>query len=136
MRRLFSQNQRRWLISALLIALVVRALIPAGFMPATDRPFSFQICPDGYPAHLLKAAQDPHAAHHHDDSTGGTHEHSSARSEHCVFAAAAGAAPFAFVPTLCAVAVGLGAPDFFLTSLTVESQRHRIQQPRGPPALS
>jgi len=137
MRRLFSQNQRRWLISALLIALVVRALIPAGFMPATDRPFSFQICPDGYPAQLLKSALDPHAAHHHhDDSPGGTHNHASASSEHCVFAAATGAGPLAFVPTLCAVAVNLGAPEFLLASLTVESQRHRIQQPRGPPAHS
>ncbi len=137
MRRLFSQDQRRWLISALLIALVVRALIPAGFMPATDRPFSFQICPDGYPAHLLKAAHDPHAAHqHHDDGAGDTHNHSSASFEHCVFAAAAGAGPFAFVPTLSAVAVSVGAPEFFLASASVESQRHRIQQPRGPPALS
>jgi hypothetical protein len=41
-------------ISTLLVALVVRALIPAGFMPATDRPFSFQICPDGFPAQLLQ----------------------------------------------------------------------------------
>jgi hypothetical protein len=46
-------------ISALLVALVVRALIPAGFMPAADRPFSFQICPDGFPAALL--AQEPGA---------------------------------------------------------------------------
>jgi hypothetical protein len=79
MRRVLSPPQRLWVISTLLVALLVRALIPAGFMPATDRPFSFQICPDGFPAALLQypsegsgagapAGQDAasHAGHHHD----------------------------------------------------------------------
>jgi hypothetical protein len=79
MRRVLSPNQRLWVISTLLVALLVRALIPAGFMPATDRPFSFQICPDGFPAALLQnplgdsvagppAGQDAasHAGHHHE----------------------------------------------------------------------
>jgi len=138
MRRLISLNQRHWLISTLLIALFVRALIPAGFMPATDRPLSFQICPDGFPAQRLRtAALDPHAAHHHHDGhSGGTHNHSSASSEHCVFAAAAGAGPLAFAPAFSAAAIGLETPEFFYASPTVESQRFRIQQPRGPPTLS
>lgn len=83
MRRVLTPQQRLWVISTLLIALVVRALIPAGFMPATDRPFSFQVCPDGFPAELLShagkalpasggsAAADAgameHAGHHHHD---------------------------------------------------------------------
>lgn len=58
MRRVLSPNQRRWVIGTLLIALIVRALIPVGFMPATDRPFSFQICPDGFPAALLHGVAD------------------------------------------------------------------------------
>jgi hypothetical protein len=57
MRRVPTPKQRLWVISTLLIALVVRALIPAGFMPATDRPFSFQVCPDGFPAELLGDAR-------------------------------------------------------------------------------
>jgi hypothetical protein len=68
-------RNRRVLLGAVLFALIVRAMIPAGFMPAAD--FSFQICPDGYPAHLLQAASpvatsvadDPHAGHH-DRATG------------------------------------------------------------------
>jgi hypothetical protein len=56
MRRVPSPKQRLWVISTLLVALLVRALIPAGFMPATDRPFSFQICPDGFPAALWSDA--------------------------------------------------------------------------------
>ncbi|MEJ0038389.1 MAG: hypothetical protein WDO68_20310 [Gammaproteobacteria bacterium] len=68
MRRVPSPKQRLWVISTLLVALLVRALIPAGFMPATDRPFSFQVCPDGFPAALLAEAAVPaafaHASHH------------------------------------------------------------------------
>jgi hypothetical protein len=77
MRRVPSPKQRLWVISALLIALVVRALIPAGFMPATDRPFSFQICPDGFPAALLGEAAPADggagtpASHDHDDGAPG-----------------------------------------------------------------
>ena len=77
MRRVPTPKQRLWVISTLLIALVVRALIPAGFMPATDRPFSFQVCPDGFPAELLSdagkalpsggdSAAKPAGHHHHD----------------------------------------------------------------------
>jgi hypothetical protein len=86
MRRVLSPQQRLWVIGTLLIALVVRALIPAGFMPATDRPFSFQVCPDGFPAALLgepaampadggSAAhgETTHAGHHHGDGTALTH---------------------------------------------------------------
>lgn len=86
MRRVCSSNQRLWVISTLLIALFVRALIPAGFMPATDRPLSFQICPDGFPASLLNEGASGmagpevllHASQHHDDGglvQAGPHHH-------------------------------------------------------------
>lgn len=153
---LLSRNTRQWLISALLVALVTRALIPAGFMPATDRPFSFQICPDGFPAQLLASSQNPHAHHHHPggseqaaaqsdtanastgvDAGAGTHrQHSAAGNEHCVFAAAAAAGPLAFAPTFASeavVALPINAPTF---SSHAESLRFRLPQPRGPPPLS
>lgn len=142
MRRALHANNRRWLIGTLLVALLVRALIPAGFMPAADRPLSFQICPDGFPAALLKNdaavshhddGGDPHAAHHHHG--GATHSHA-ANAEHCVFTAAAGAGAVAFAPTFSAPAVNLGTPQFFYVSPTFEHFRFRVQQPRGPPALS
>jgi len=154
----FSRNTRQWLISALLLALVTRALIPAGFMPATDRPLSFQICPDGFPAQLLAGSQDPHAHHHHgvhgaghpdtgaeqtpaaqsdEAANAGTHhQHSAAGNEHCVFAAAAAAGPFAFAPTFAAdaaIALPIAAPSL---PAHTESLRFRIPQPRGPPAFS
>jgi hypothetical protein len=158
MRTALSRNPRRWLIGTLLIALVARALIPAGFMPATDRPLSFQICPDGFPAHMLRSAHAGHGGHHlHDtpnahaaaaeqldvahehgaaDESGARHQHSSISAEHCVFAAAAGAGPLAFAATFSAPVASLDAPDVPYVSTIVERQRFRIQQPRGPPTLS
>ena len=138
-----SRNSRQWLISALLLALVTRALIPAGFMPATDRPLSFQICPDGFPAQLLASSQDPHAHHHHlgagtgaEEPSSTHHQHSAAGNEHCVFAAAAAAGPLAFAPTFAAeAAIALPLRATILPSRT-ESLRFRVPQPRGPPALS
>lgn len=145
---------QRWLISVLLVVLSVRALIPVGFMPSSERPFTLEICPDGFPSQLF---QGP-AAHHHDgDGMVGHHHHHAnadaeqapasphsghgpheqgARAEHCVFAATAGAA-LAPQPLLVVVeAAPTSAPTFALVSLFIESQRHRVQQPRAPPALS
>jgi hypothetical protein len=159
MGRVFHANNRRWLIGVLLVTLLVRALIPAGFMPASDRPLSFQICPDGFPAALLKSdpaaphdgSSDPHAGHHHHGANalvadasspvthhhdGAPHNHGSASVEHCVFAATAGASAAAFTATFSAPAATLAAPQFFYVSPAVESRRFSIQQPRGPPALS
>ncbi len=149
MRRVLTPKQRLWVISTLLIALVVRALIPAGFMPAADRPFSFQVCPDGFPAALLQDATAPadvHAGHHHHDvdgllavahhHDGPAHNHSSASAEHCVFAAAAGAFALAFSAAFSAPAASISTPDVAYDSPAFESHRFRLPQPRGPPALS
>lgn len=83
MRRVLNPTQRLWVISTLLVALLVRALIPAGFMPAADRPFSFQICPDGFPAALLQdGAALPVSAHeghqHHDGEAAHAGHHAEA----------------------------------------------------------
>lgn len=39
--------------SIMLVAFASRALIAPGFMPASDRPFSVEICWDGFPAAML-----------------------------------------------------------------------------------
>jgi hypothetical protein len=143
-----SRNKRQWIISAVLLALVTRALIPAGFMPAMDRPLSFQICPDGFPAQVLASSADPHAHHHHHPEAGADHgassndasgmhqSHSAAGKEHCVFAAAMAAGPLAFTPTIAADAVIALPPADRILIAHAESLRFRIPQPRGPPALS
>lgn len=86
MNRVPNPHRHPWILSALLMALIVRALVPAGFMPATDRPFSFQICPDGFPAHMLAVANasfapedegeaSVHAGHHHHSHPDGASSH-------------------------------------------------------------
>jgi hypothetical protein len=66
----------------MLLAFALRALVPQGFMPSSDRPFTVQICPEGFPAQLLMLA-----GHHHHH--GGPDSH----SEHCVFGTACASAP-------------------------------------------
>jgi hypothetical protein len=148
--RLVSRVQCHWLISVLLVAVVTRALIPAGFMPGPD--FTFQICPDGFPAQLLHSAgaaahasmHDEHAAHHvhaaaaqaeSQHSGHGSHDHV-ARAEHCVFAAAAGAGPAPHA-ILLLTAVETGAVQhLYFCPAPPTLARYRVQQPRGPPQLS
>jgi len=119
-----SSAQRR-LIGLLLLALAFRALIPAGFMPSAERPFTLQICPEGFPAHLLSSA------HHH--GAGQEHASHTSQPEHCVFAAgaAAGPAPAMVAWNSAAIAAPLAAPldieEFFAPSIV------RSQSPRAPP---
>lgn len=138
----FNRRARGTLQVFLLLAFVLRALIPAGYMPASDRPFALQICPDGLPAQSGHPAQSDehalHGAHGDHDAPGsdeGSHQHDTFRTSHCVFATVAGA----------------GAPEFHAPVATSESSRamavrprqivvqppeYRPQQPRGPPSLS
>jgi hypothetical protein len=77
MRIRFSRKASRILIAGvMLFAFAVRSLIPAGFMPSSERPFSAEICPEGFPAELLV-----HAGHHHH---GAGHSY----TDHCVFGTA------------------------------------------------
>jgi hypothetical protein len=152
--RFLNRIQQQWLISLLLVAVAVRALIPAGFMPSADRPFTLQICPDGFPAQFFNQGHDPHAGPHagsgsehanHVDEHAlqtdeapqhGSHERSAARAEHCVFAAAASVGP---PPQLSLLATPLAieaAPQTDFFHPVIELTRYRVQQPRGPPPLS
>jgi hypothetical protein len=138
--RSLNQTQRQWLFSILLLALLVRALVPAGFMPSSEQPFSFQICPDGFPAELLHSA-DAHQHHHHHDAAGqtngdgGPHEHG-VRAEHCVFAAAATVGAIAQIALVLTPLEQQAAPHVYDALPIPELTRHRVQQPRAPPALS
>lgn len=138
--RQLNRKARTWVIGILLVALALRALVPVGFMPSADEPFSLQICPDGFPAQLL---HHQHGSHHEhavaqgrrgDDSVGGAHQHGPSGSEHCLFAAAAGIGP---VPHTITLAVSLDssttAPGASLPA-PFTHVRYRISQPRGPPS--
>jgi len=151
--RIIRQRAHRATIgSLLLVVFALRALIPQGFMPSAQSPLVLQICPDGFPVHLLAVAADPHAAHRHHDghamhgqeSAGGvqasgtpTHHHKSAASEHCIFGAGmASVGP----PSQSISAPGplaAAPPPQILTTVPVFApQRFRTPQPRAPPLLA
>ena len=111
------------LISLLLLVLVARALVPAGFMPAGDGSAGLTLCPDGMlmPTDPGDAAGMPAPGHLHTD--------------HCPFGSAPFAAPIAqpaLIPVP-AVAITLSSLD---SSRPVPSARAaRTHQPRAPPSL-
>ncbi len=111
------------IISLLLLVLVARALVPAGFMPAGDGSAQLTLCPDGMlmPTVPGAAAGVSNLGHLHAD--------------HCPFGSAPFAAPIvelAVIPVL-AVAISISGLD---ASRWVPSVRvARTHQPRAPPFL-
>jgi len=142
MRQSFLRRRRvRYSLSSfLLLVLALRALVPAGYMPAMDGRFALQLCPDGLPAVLLEStqaadhvAQGLHSGHHlpHEGS-----HHGPSFSQHCIFAAALGvAAPMYMQPAVVLfepLLAAHGEPEHLIHTV----QRLHVQQPRAPPALS
>jgi hypothetical protein len=126
-------DKRRWALLAL-PALLLRALIPVGFMPvATADGLSIEFCPDAGPLPAAAgAAADPHAHHHHHQ--GGPDPSSASHHAPCPFAASAtlAAAPEgACVPAAHALERAPGDADLraraFVPSIV------RAQSPRAPP---
>lgn len=56
------RTTRARLVFAALLAFALRALIPVGFMPASDGSLSLMICPGGLPAGLLPGRSMPASA--------------------------------------------------------------------------
>jgi hypothetical protein len=124
-------GSRKLIAGILLIALAFRALLPAGFMPASDHPFSLEICPEGFPPRLLHHdTERGHGVHH---SGAASHSHNSTRPEHCVFAAVAGTGPGTHVNGAPAPLDSFFAPSFDTAPFALQTRRFRIQQPRAPP---
>jgi len=126
-------RDHRWVVVALAIGFLTRALIPAGFMPGTG---GLVFCSGGMDTPMAGPAGQQH---HHHPGTGqqGSAPTSAGHGEGCVFAgSAAGLAPpaslepplIAFAPTATRAVVD-GAPRAIPTIL-------RTQVPRGPPVLS
>lgn len=111
--------------------LLVRALVPAGFMPAVGAgSFALVFCEPG----ALAAAGSPVPHHHHGHDGAGHGAHSA--SAECPFAQSAAPA----LPTLPAVApahplVAQVSPGA-LASAAPASVPHRHAAARGPPELS
>jgi hypothetical protein len=106
-------------------ALLLRALIPAGFMPAHDAPLALEICPEGVAAGLLL-----HAAHHHDQGTrGGAH------GDHCPFGSACGSGPLLQAAQSVASSAALKAAMPHLSAPALPVRLVYLPQARGPPPV-
>lgn len=110
---------RRSLIGILLVAVLARGLIPAGYMPAYAGSLGLQLCNAGL----------THHSSHDSDPRSGRAPH----LEHCVF----GNAPLAGPTPHGVIALPPAAPPsdstFVTKPLQVSARIHRTQQPRAPP---
>jgi hypothetical protein len=113
---------RKLIAGAVLLVLLLRALVPQGFMPASGRPLSLELCPEGLPAQLLR-----HADHHHH---GVGHWH----SEHCVFGGSCAGGPVAHIPLLNTVFLAELAPGTPFLPAAIVVQLVYLPHGRGPPA--
>jgi hypothetical protein len=109
----------------LLLVFALRALIPQGFMPASDGPFVLEICPEGFPAQLLMLG-----GHHHH------HGGPRAQTEHCVFGTACASGPPSHLALLT-----VRSPTKLLRAapvVTVAAVVRLVYLPhvRGPPAVA
>lgn len=124
------QRSRRWLIAGLILpALLLRAAIPAGFMPAVDARHGLvlEICPGVASPGMQHGSAPGHAHHHHGDSTPRAHDGL------CPFALSAGpalASAFVFEPAPAVVAVFDGHDPLTTRIITT---LERAQSARGPP---
>jgi hypothetical protein len=118
-----ARSTRRALLSLMLVAFAVRALVPEGFMPAPGAPLALEICPEG-----SGPLASSYLAHHHHGTPG-------AHGEHCVFGSAGAGGP----------APHSSAPHFVPGPLPAAAMRRSVPlddvrfvylpQPRCPPTL-
>jgi hypothetical protein len=127
---LSNRRTHKWLATVLIVAVLLRSLIPPGYMPGGSHWLMF--CPDGLPEQML-AHHAAHSHHHNQDS----HHGSRTQVEHCPFAGLAGGPAATCLPM---VMVFMAAPEAQLSFQYVRSayrtQRVRLPPARGPPHLA
>ena len=119
-QRLFHRSQREWLAGILLVALAFRGLVPDGFMPASGRPFTLEICRAGFLAPI-----DSHALKQHPGSP--------SQFEHCPFGMASSAGPISDLRPLQPVASIVTRIAARFEPLRLSMRLQRTQQARAPP---
>jgi hypothetical protein len=141
----------------MLVAFASRGLIPAGFMPASDRPFSLEICWDGLPAGMLAqlgrahadsmgmesmgmdmpadsmAANPGHSTSHGGLPQGPHHHGSPSQSDHCVFGSACSAGPIPHQPLPSEFSSTRQPRAAAVASIAADVHLVHLPQPRAPP---
>ena len=119
----FKSRRRDLFTRLLLVALLFRAYVPVGFMPASGTPFLLELCPATY-----QSPMPAHPGHHHS----GTHTH----FENCPFGSAPAAGPIAHIVAFAPPAPVVSQPLVAFEPLHFSVQLPRAHQPRGPPSLA
>jgi hypothetical protein len=139
------RNRRALAASILLVAFAVRALIPPGFMPATDRPFALEICWEGLPSGVLQHGQSMDMDSIDMGSmgmasmdagsmdAGSTHAGHSSHTEHCVFGTACSAGPISHPPLLSDLSFTRQLRAVAFVSVAGAVRLVHLPQPRAPP---
>jgi hypothetical protein len=114
-----TQSRRRPpLISLLLLVLLARALVPTGFMPASDGSAQLTLCPDGMLMPSAAAMANSGLLH----------------ADHCPFGAAPFAAPISAPPLIPQLAAAVGTAGIVASPRPPAARAARSHQPRAPPA--
>lgn len=116
---------RKLIAGVMLLAFAVRAFVPQGFMPSSDRPFTVEICPEGFPAALLMLG-----GHHHH------HGGPNSQTEHCVFGTACASGPpsqLALLPDHSPPGLVRAAPRVAVAAAVRLVYLPRV---RGPPSVA
>jgi hypothetical protein len=130
------RTRRQRLASLLLPALVLRALIPVGFMPlAGSGGVHLGFCPGAGPVPAARSELARHAPHHAHHDGGAPGAPGTSHQAACVFSAGASTV-FAETPSATLTAALAQAPAERAASLTVLPSILRAQSSRGPPIPS
>ena len=132
--------------SAMLVVFALRVLIPPGFMPASDRPFTLEICWEGLPGDMLTHVEPSHGDSILRDSMdmasmdmgqqqGPAHHHGSpSHSEHCVFGSAGSAGPIAHLTLPCDFSSAQQLRAIAFVSIASAVRLVYLPQSRAPPS--
>lgn len=124
MRFGLNKSIRRDLITSVLLAtLVLRALVPTGFMPSADQPFAMQMCGVGFHGHFI-GFQD-----------GNTHPGKRSQFDHCPFGSAPVTGPLSQLATLLPSWQSIDQPLVTIEPPRLAMRFNHVHQPRAPPRL-
>ena len=124
-------TRRLIIISALLAALLWRALVPAGFMPAADGSAQLMPCPEGMPGMMVEQPAD--AANYGTDPGGDPGAQPRDHTDHCPFGSAPFAAPLPAFVLPAPPRTGSRPPTLRFSPRRPEVRVARTHQPRAPP---
>jgi hypothetical protein len=123
MRKRVFHSRQDLFSSLLLAALLFRAYVPVGFMPAAGAPFLLEMCPATYQAQNL-------AHHGHHEST--THAHFA----NCPFGSAPAAGPISHIIAFDPPAPVVSRSFQRFEPLRLIARLDHAHPPRGPPSLA